>query len=106
MVTLTTLTASIHLDAGTVGPGVVEGVMTVVNFFDGHEVSRGVFKDDLWGKAVVGVGLGEGGCAVVAVFLELKEVLLHFCNVVSGAVDVGVEGTVAHNFSVGGVVFF
>ncbi len=104
MVTLTTPLACIELNAGSVGLGVIELFTTGMDLFSAHEVSRGILEDYLQGEVVVGVGVGEGGSTVVAVFLEFKEVLLHFCNTTGRAVDVGIEGAVVHNLCLKGVV--
>jgi hypothetical protein len=40
---------------GAISPGVVEDVMTALNFTGSHKVGWGVFKDDLGSEPVVGI---------------------------------------------------
>ena len=92
MVTLATPVACVELDMWVVCPWVVKGGVAGIDFISTHEVSGRVLKDHLWGDLVVGVGVGEGGCAVAVAFLELEEFLSHFCDTVGRVADVGMEG--------------
>ncbi len=88
VVTLSAPVACVKLNVRVVSLGVVKGVTTTMDFFSSYEVGRGILEDYLWGEMVVGVGLGEGSSAVTLAFLELKEILLHFCDMVGRAADV------------------
>jgi hypothetical protein len=46
--------------AGTVGPGVVEEVASVVDLIVGQVLGRGRAVDDAGGDAAVGIGVGQG----------------------------------------------
>src|SRR6266851_3043745 len=104
MVALTTPVAGIELDMRAVHPGVIKCVVASIDFIGAHKVGGGILKDYLQGELVVGIGMGEGGCTVVAVFLELKEVLSHFCDIAGRVVDAGIKGAVVYDFCVEGVV--
>ena len=54
---LTTPAARVVLNAGAVGPGIVEDVAAFADLFCGHGISGGVFKDHPWGQPVVGICL-------------------------------------------------
>jgi len=103
---LSTPTTRVHLDAGAVGPEVVEGNVPEAHFFCSGNINRGVVENDLGGKAVVGVGTGEGVGAVAAALLELEELLLLVSNTLGGMVNAGVEGPVMDDFGTEGVVPF
>jgi hypothetical protein len=106
MAALATLAAGIELDVGAVSPGVVESVVTIVNFFSGHKVSGGVLEDYLQGKPIIGICLCKGDGTVIVLPLQLKEVLLYLSNVEGRVVDVCVKHMVADHFCLEGVVLF
>src|SRR6266851_1788610 len=106
VVALATPVTCVELDARVVCLGVIKGGVAGIDFIGTYKVGGGVLKDHLWGNLIVGIGTRESSYAVVVVFLELKEFLLHFCDVVGRAVDAGIEGTVAHDFGTEGVVLF
>ncbi len=106
MAALAAPSTCVHLDVGAISLGVIEGGAANMDFISCHEIGRGVLEDYLWGEAVEGVGVGEGCCTVVVVFLELEELLAFIHNAVGGIVDAGIEGTVAYYFHMERVIAF
>jgi hypothetical protein len=104
MASLSIPTTGVELDMGAVSPGVVEDIMTIVDFFCGHGVSRGIFKDHPWGQPIVGICLQEDDGTVMTLFLQLKQVLLHLGDTEGRVVDVHVEHTVVDDLHFEGVI--
>jgi hypothetical protein len=103
---LTAPSACVILNAGAIGPGVVEDVAAFADFFRGHGVDGGILEDHSRGQPVVGVCLREGDCAVAALPLQVEEVLPHFGDAEGGRADARVDRAVADNLRFEGVVLF
>ncbi len=106
MAALATPSTCVHLDAGVIGLGVVEGCVIGTDFVGHCKVDGGILEDDLRGKVVVGMGAGEGICTVMAMLLKLEELLSFICDVMGGMADAGIEGVELHNFHMECVIAF
>ena len=96
--------AGVFGKARVVSPGVVKVVVALLDFVGRHDFSWGVIEYNLRGKPVVGVYLCECDCTVVTVLLEFEKIPVDLGSMVSHAVDFGIEGPVADDLHLQGVV--
>ena len=92
--------------AGTVGPGVIEVVAGVVDLVVGHMSKGGHAVDDPGGDAVVGVGVSKCLDAFKVLLHDVFKVCSQGHNVVGNVACPFVEGSVAGDLGLQGVVLF